>query len=231
MTNYNTIELEVKGSSAMFTDSRRSTSREKVSLPVPTYEAIKGILKQIYWKPTFIWVVDEVRIMNEILTETYSVKYRRDASSAVMEISCLKNVCYQVRAHFIWNENRPEFKADRIDDKHFGMALNYLNKGGKFGVYLGTSECPAYVKSMIFGSGRSFYDNSGVMDFGEIYHGMTYPDEGWNELTRSCISRRKWHCIAKNGIIGFPPPERCSAEFLRKAEKKSFGKTESLTGV
>ncbi|MCA6071063.1 MAG: hypothetical protein LE168_01540 [Endomicrobium sp.] len=26
---------------------------------MPTYEAIKGIAESIYWKPTFVWIIDK----------------------------------------------------------------------------------------------------------------------------------------------------------------------------
>ena len=39
---------------------------EKTSYHIPTYEALKGITESIYWKPSIIWIVDAVRIMNPI---------------------------------------------------------------------------------------------------------------------------------------------------------------------
>ena len=41
---------------------------EKCSYQVPTYEALKGILSSVYWKPTFIWRILDVRVMNPIQT-------------------------------------------------------------------------------------------------------------------------------------------------------------------
>ena len=79
--------------------------------------------------------------------------------------------------------------------------------------------------------GQGYYDNSGIIDMGEIYHGVTYPDEGWDNATRSGIYRRKWHCIMENGLIRFIKPEECSAEFVRSAGIKRFGENNILTGV
>lgn len=213
----NIIELEVAGKYAMFTGPEyRGVVR---SLPVPTYEAVRGILRAVYWKPTFIWVADEVRVMNAIITERYPVNSRYRGK---YEQERLKDVRYQIRAHFIWNDNRPEFTADRDEDKHFRIALRSISKGGRFPVYLGTAECPGEVRAVRFGSGEGAYDNSGVTDFGEMYHGVTYPDEGWDERTRSSVSRRYWHCTMNDGVIRFAPPGECRSVFVRNAEAKRF---------
>jgi CRISPR-associated protein Cas5d len=66
----NTIEFRLWGRYAMFTDPLTKIGGEKCSYQVPTYEALKGIAKSIYWKPTFIWVIDEVRVMKRIRTQT-----------------------------------------------------------------------------------------------------------------------------------------------------------------
>lgn len=219
MQRSNTIEFEITGRSAMFADPISRTR----SLPVPTYEAIKGILREIYWKPTFIWIVDEVRVMNCIFLEKYSIM--NHGHPVVQER--LRNVKYQVRAHFIWNENRPEFSADRNEDKHFRIALRCLAKGGRFAAYLGTADCPCVVRSARFGSGESHYDHSGRIDFGTMYHGMTYPDEGWDSKTRSGVYRRSWHCVMDNGVLQFMPPELCRAELVRQAAAKRFITTDS----
>lgn len=214
MQRPNTIEFEITGRSAMFTDPEVRTK----SLPVPTYEAIKGILREIYWKPTFIWVVDEVRVMNCIMPEKYSLmKMRRPV---VREQ--LQDVRYQVRAHFVWNENRPEFAADRDEDKHFRIALRCLAKGGRFAAYLGTADCPCTVKSVRFGSGESYYDHSGKIDLGTMYHGVTYPDEGWDSTTRSGICMRTWHCVMNDGVLRYTPPELCASELVKYAAAKCF---------
>ena len=64
----NTVEFCVYGKNALFSDVLTRVGGEKFSYSVPTYEALKGILHSIYWKPTFIWYIDAVRIMNPIRT-------------------------------------------------------------------------------------------------------------------------------------------------------------------
>ena len=73
-TPKNSISFKVNGRYALFTDPITKVGGEKCSYHLPTYEAIKGILKSIYWKPTFIWHVDRVRIMNPLRTQAKGTK-------------------------------------------------------------------------------------------------------------------------------------------------------------
>ena len=66
----NNISFRLWGRYALFTDPVTRVGGEKCSYHVPTYEAIKGVLKSIYWKPTIIWHVDKVRVMKPLQTQT-----------------------------------------------------------------------------------------------------------------------------------------------------------------
>ena len=70
----NIVEFEVYGEYALFSDPVMRMGGEKCSYQIPTYEALKGILHSIYWKPTFIWYVDKVRIMQQIQTEVKGIR-------------------------------------------------------------------------------------------------------------------------------------------------------------
>ena len=62
----NRVEFAVYGRYALFTDPITRTGGEKCTYPVPTYQALKGILESCYWKPTIVWVIDAVRILNPV---------------------------------------------------------------------------------------------------------------------------------------------------------------------
>jgi CRISPR-associated protein Cas5d len=64
----NYVEFQVTGDYGLFTDPIMRVGGEKCSYQIPTYEALKGILHSVYWKPTLILVIDAVRIMNPIQT-------------------------------------------------------------------------------------------------------------------------------------------------------------------
>ena len=229
MYERNSIEFRVWGRYALFTDPLTKIGGEKCSYHIPTYEAIKGIAKSIYWKPTFIWVIDEIRVMRPIRTETKGVKPMEYGGGNSLAIyTYLADVEYQVRAHFVWNKHRPELEKDRIDGKHYSIALRMLEKGGRQDIFLGTRDCQGYVEPCEFGSGDSHYDDAGELSFGMMFHGFDYPDEtGINELHARFWKRP----VMENGVIRFPCPEQCTErKFIRKMTPKIFD-TKNLRAV
>lgn len=70
MNKENKISFRLTGRTALFSDPITKAGGEKFSYSVPTYQALKGICESIYWKPTFIWYIDRVRIINPIRTES-----------------------------------------------------------------------------------------------------------------------------------------------------------------
>ncbi len=225
----NQVEFEVYGDYALFSDIVTRAGGEKCSYQIPTYEAIKGVLHSIYWKPTIIWIVDEVRVMNQIQMETKGVRPIRyaEAKNDLSYYTYLKNCRYQVKAHFIFNENRPELEADRNENKHHNIAKRAIKKGGRRDVYLGTRECQAYVEPRVFGEGEGFYDNVPLQTFGRMYHGITYPDEAYSETTKGNLTVRFWDAEMKNGVISFPMPLQCTGTYEKVIKKygnvKTFG--------
>lgn len=55
----NSVEFQVTGDYALFSDPITRIGGEKFTYQIPTYEAIKGILHSVYWKPTITWVIDQ----------------------------------------------------------------------------------------------------------------------------------------------------------------------------
>lgn len=66
----NLVEFQVSGDYALFSDPIMRVGGEKCTYQVPTYEALKGVLSSVYWKPTLTWIIDAVRVMNPIQMET-----------------------------------------------------------------------------------------------------------------------------------------------------------------
>lgn len=56
----NLVEFQVTGDYALFSDPITRVGGEKCTYQVPTYEALKGILSSVYWKPTLLWYIDAV---------------------------------------------------------------------------------------------------------------------------------------------------------------------------
>lgn len=230
----NIVEFEVYGDYALFSDPIMRIGGEKYSYQIPTYEALKGVLMSVYWKPTIIWYIDKVRIMNQIQTEVKGVRPIKYTGSGndLAYYTYLKNCRYQVQAHFEWNKNRPELEKDRDENKHHNIAKRMIIKGGRRDIFLGTRECQAYVEPCKFGESIGAYDNVNELAFGVMYHGITYADEAYSEETRDCLTVRFWRPVMKNGVIDFLRPEKCSIKkIIRPMKMKIFEDKKNFTGL
>jgi CRISPR-associated protein Cas5d len=223
------IEFKVWSRHALFTDPLTRIGGEKCSYHVPTYEALKGIAKSIYWKPTFIWIIDEVRVIKRIRTQTKGTKPLEFGGGNTLAIyTFLADVEYQIKAHFEWNQYRPELADDRSEPKHHLIAKRMLERGGRQDIFLGTRDCQGYVEPCEFGSGPGRYDGEGELRFGLMFHGFDYPDEtGENKL-----QARFWRPTMVDGVIRFISPEKCDIrKFIREMQPKQFNPGRNLIGV
>ena len=207
----NRIEYLLTARNALFTDPVTKIGGEKSSYHLPTYQALKGITESIYWKPTFIWFIDKVRIMHKIQTESKNVKpllmdgqygtNRHDLSI----YTYLRDVIYQVQAHFEWNMKREDLAADRNEDKHYQITRRMLEKGGRRDIFLGSRECQGYVEPCRFGTDEGYYDREDELSYGFQFHSFEYPSESGVEK----LSARFWQAKLKGGVVEFPRPENC----------------------
>jgi CRISPR-associated protein Cas5d len=242
----NTIEFRVWGRYAMFTDPLTRVGGEKCSYHLPTYEALKGICKSIYWKPTLIWYVDQVRLMRRIRTQTRGMKpldftaggntlaiytyLTGDArSSNPTDLTEGPGVEYQVRAHFEWNCHQTALEGDRVEGKHFAIAQRCLERGGRQDIFLGTRDCQGYVAPCTFGSGVSDYDGDGSIDYGLMFHSFDYPDE----TGAGRLATNFWRPRMTDGVLSFPRPDNpiLVKKDIRAMEAKRFGLLENLNPV
>jgi CRISPR-associated protein Cas5d len=239
----NGIEFKVWGRYALFTDPLTKIGGEKCSYHIPTYEALKGIVKSIYWKPTIIWIIDEVRVMKRVRTQTKGTKplnyggvypsekdptKKQEPFNSLAIYTFLADVEYQIKAHFEWNRYRPELEGDRIAGKHYSIAQRMVERGGRQDIFLGTRDCQGYVEPCEFGTGPSDYDEYGELGFGLMFHGFDYPDEtGKDEL-----HARFWQPKMEDGVIRFPKPEECTIrKFVREMTAKKFGEGANFRSV
>lgn len=207
MERDNAIEFKVSGRYALFSDPINRIGGEKFSYQIPTYQSLKGILESVYWKPTLIWFIDEVRVINLIKTQSQGIRPVNFSGGNSLSIyTYLTNVEYQVRAHFEWNYNRPNLKEDRNENKHYLIAKRMIKCGGRRDIFLGTRECQGYVEPCKFGEGEGAYDNYGSLSFGLMFHGFDYPDETGKDV----LMARLWSPEMNNGYIKFLKPEECT---------------------
>ncbi len=227
--NRNIIQFRVWGRFALFTDPITKIGGEKCSYHIPTYEAIKGIAKSIYWKPTFVWVIDEARVMKRIRTQTKGTKPLEYGGGNTLAIyTFLADVEYRVKAHFEWNMHRPELADDRNESKHHIIAQRMLERGGRQDIFLGTRDCQGYVEPCEFGSGVGYYDKSGELAYGVMFHGFDYPDETGDGK----LHARFWRPTMTDGGIRFARPEDCTIrKFVREMTVKEFDKKRNFRSV
>ncbi len=240
------FEFRLWGRYALFTDPLTRVGGEKCSYHLPTYEALKGICKSIYWKPTLIWFVDEVRLMRRIRTQTRGMKpleytgggntlaiytyLTGDArSQEPTDLTEGPGVEYQVRAHFEWNLHQQSLAPDRIGAKHIAMAQRSLERGGRQDIFLGTRDCQGYVAPSVFGEGGGDYDRDGALDYALMLHSFDYPDE----TGAGRLGVNFWRPRLENGILRFPRPDDPGLvrKDIRPMCPKQFGLGDTLLPV
>jgi CRISPR-associated protein Cas5d len=216
----NQVDFVVYGRYALFSDPLTKVGGEKATYQLPTYQALKGILESVYWKPTLTWIIERVRVMNPIRTESKSVRPIRYGGGNELSIyTYLRDVCYQVQAHFEWNEHRPELAQDRNENKHYFAAKRMIERGGRRDIFLGARECQGYVEPCRFGQGDGYYDDYGELSFGLMFHGFDYPsDTGKSELVS-----RFWTPKLIDGVVEFIRPEDCTIrKWVREMEMQEL---------
>lgn len=214
----NQVCFKVRGKYALFSDPITRTSGEKLSYQVPTYQALVGVCDSIYWKPTFKWVVDRVRVLKPIKTESRGVRPIPfgKAHSTLSKYTYLSDVEYIVEAHLVWNENRPDLIEDRNENKHFEIAKRAIKEGGRKDVFLGTRECQCYVEPCRFDEGDGYYDHIPELNLGIMFHSFEYEND--NDGKVNC--ERFWNPVMENGIITFPTKKEYNTLFVRRLDNK-----------
>jgi CRISPR-associated protein Cas5d len=209
----NVVHFKVYGKYALFTDPLTKIGGEKFSYQVPTYQAIKGILESVYWKPTIVWQIDKIRVMKPIQTESKGIRpIKYGGGNDLAYYTYLRDVEYQVQARFSWNLYRQDLIHDRNENKHYFIAKRMIERGGRRDVFLGARECQGYVESCVFGEGEGYYDGHPQLSFGMMFHGFDYPSEtGVPEL-----HARFWTPHMHHGVIDMLAPEECEVRrFIR----------------
>lgn len=222
------------GNHALFTNPLTKMSGSKFSYQVPTYQALEGITKNIYWKPSVLPVIESLEVLNEIEYEIENVRLRpADGSSQIGQNMLLKNVRYIVHGYYI---PAPDLSAAACLEndcfnagKHRKIFENALKKGGRMPIFLGASDYTGYVEPYDAETeGQSFYKDT-VIPMGSMFYQFDYP----NCLNPSqYINRYFMLTVMNNGEIIYPlikrytdkkqnlPPEIFSEKI--KAEECNF---------
>jgi CRISPR-associated protein Cas5d len=227
--------FQLKGEYALFTDPVSKGGGEKFTYQIPTYQALKGITENIYWKPTLIIYIDEVKVINKIQTETKGIRTMTFSKSGDSQdrsyYTYLKDVEYLVKVHFEWNLKRDNLSYDRNEIKHQEIMVRSLKKGGRRDVFLGTRECLCYVSYITeneYIEAKSYYEAAGNVSYGNMFHSFVYPDEACDEQSYNKLSTNFHSIVMKNGVIPFVKPDECSiTNVIRDYDMKEFNQIKS----
>lgn len=211
----NNVSYILEADYALFSHPVLSVGGEKCSYMVPTVEALKRITENIYWKPTIIYIIDEVKVLNQIDFESKAIKKRNYANNGcdLAYYTYLRNVKYLVKAHFVWNENYPEYKNDRNIMKHKEIFERSLKHGGRYPIFAGVKECPAYVRPVNDEDLKSTYDNVNLLPIGYMYHSKGFPNENIDGEEK--LYTYFQDVEMRHGIIKFKPISECDKRYIK----------------
>ncbi|MBW1676150.1 MAG: type I-C CRISPR-associated protein Cas5 [Deltaproteobacteria bacterium] len=153
MTEHPPLEVKVWGPWACFT--RPEMKAERVSYPVMTPSAARGVLEAIFWKPEITWKVREIWVLKDInfvsiqrneVTQKASLSSARKGNTIVAEDAraqrqtlALQDVAYLIKAD---QQIKPHTKEDPA--KWRDQFRRRVNKGQCFHrPYLGCREFSA----------------------------------------------------------------------------------------
>lgn len=216
----NVIEFELTAPYALFTDPLTKIGGEKLSYHIPTYQALKGIVESVYWKPSIIIYIDALRVMNPIRMESKGIRpIEYSGGNTLANYTYLRDVRYRVRAYFEFNPNRPDLAGDHNEHKHHNIMKRALKAGGRRDIFLGTRECQGYVEPCSFDEGEGYYDEYEDMPLGTMVHGLNYPDE----TGRDQLEVRLWRPHMERGVVKFIRPEQCElVRTIKEMKPKAF---------
>ena len=139
--------VRVGGDFACFTDPNLKV--ERVSYPVMTPGAARGLLEAIFWKPAFRWEIREIKVMKPIKTLSVmrnEIEDRQGGEPIVIEKKrqqrvslILKEVEYVIAADIamVWKQERIEKYIEQFERKLARGAYHHTP-------YLGTREFAAW---------------------------------------------------------------------------------------
>ncbi|KOX12666.1 type I-C CRISPR-associated protein Cas5c [Nocardiopsis sp. NRRL B-16309] len=201
------LVVEIQGPNACFT--RPEFKTERLSYPVMTPSAAKGVLEAIFWKPEFAYQVQAIEVLTPIrwfsvrrneVDSTLSLDWVRTAMSDHQHrfdaeqhrdqrnMVCLRDVAYRIHAQM---RMRPH--ADAPEAKYRDQFRRRIQRGACFSQpFLGTREFSAS-----FGKATTRGPIDHTEDLGVMLHSIDYTD--------GRESYRWFHAQLEDGVLAVPP--------------------------
>ncbi len=201
------VVVEVWGDLACF--SMPDAKVERLTYPVPTPSAVRGILSSLYAKPReFYWQVNRIEVLNPIRTISFKrneVKSKvrdkpifTDEDRTQRQTVALRDVRYRFAASIC---PRPDFTGTAA--QLYAQALRRIREGKAFvQPSLGLREFVAYFEEADCINGPKPIPVD--MDLGlMVYDVFDLHDFTVRKKARPCLSL--YHCVMKQGVIEVPP--------------------------
>lgn len=180
----NLFEVKVEGEYACFT--RPEFKVERVSYPVMTPSAARGLLEAIFWKPEFRWEIQEVWVLkpirqmsilrNEISNRQGDVPIFVEEKRQQRASLILKDVAYLIRATMRLKPHATDPLAKYADQFRRRIARGQYHHTP----YLGVREFPAYFEAAAGNEVPQELD----LDLGQMLFDIAYcQGEAREELT------------------------------------------------
>ena len=215
------VRLKVWGDYACFT--RPEFKVERVSYPVMTPSAARGVLEAVYFKPEFGWVIHAISVLKPIKF----VPFRRNEvsqtmsprSGGILADACreqrnalmLRDVAYVIEASVSMEEYDPS-KPENNFAKHRNIFLERAAKGQcHFRPYLGTRECSAFF-ALDDGTSRPIENSA---ELGMMLHDLEYKTD---ENNRSLGANHAYFFRARleRGVMKLEPRAAQRAEEAKR---------------
>lgn len=183
-----TLRIRASGPLACFT--RPELKVERVSYPVITPSAARGLLDAVLWKPAIAWRIDKVLVLNEIaftsfrrnevgsriptFKSTAPAEYFADEDRQQRNTVALSNVDYVIEAHFVMTDKAgPDDSIRKFEE----MFERRVEKGQHFHQpYFGCREFIANIETPV-GTEQAIPDSR---DLGLMLHDIDFGRDGRN---------------------------------------------------
>lgn len=199
------IDIDIWGPMACFAPPYAKA--ERISYPVPTPAALRGVFDSIYSKPPeFWWSINRIEVMRPILYSpcmTNGVKKKMGKAMDPMDYEnrhtqittvYLRDVYYRVTATI-----HPKFPGDDFATSLRKQAIRRIEQGQCFRQpVLGMRECPCYFAL----SKRGKMPIQESQDFGLMVYDTHVPYDG--RVGSDGFSASLYHCVMENGVINVP---------------------------
>lgn len=200
------LVVEVVGDYACFT--RPELKTERVSYPVMTPSAARGVLEAIFWRPEFSWRVVAIEVLKPI--QWYSI--RRNEVSSTLSLDWVRraardhghrfdaetdrdqrnSVCLRDVAYRIFAQVRTKAHADAPEAKYRDQFRRRVERGACYSQpFLGTREFSAHFRPRTSAKPISQSEDLGVM-----LHSIAYA-EGREEY-------RWFRALLVDGVLEVP---------------------------